>query len=75
MIAARREEWEEEKVVYEQEKTVVKLAKKRFVGKKLVLGKLPAVISRPKVSSVAEKDSGDSGDGDSDENEGNSEND
>ena len=51
------------------------MAKKRFVGKKPVLGKLSAVIPRPKVSSVAEEDSGDSNNGNSDENEGNSEND
>ena len=53
VIAARREEWEKEKVAYEQEKAVAKLAKKRFVGNKLVLGKLPAVIPRPKVCIIS----------------------
>ena len=66
--------WEEEKVVYELGQAVAKVAKRKFVGKKPVLGKLPAVILRPKVLSAAEEDSmdGDNGDnGDDNENEEN----
>lgn len=74
VIAARRVEWEEEKKVWADEKAAAKLAKTRFEKKKPVLGKLPASIPRPKVTSVVEEDGEEDEDNPGDDDDDDSEN-